>query len=152
MKKSFTLIELLVVVSIIGVLAAMLFPALGRARDKAQVSNCRSNLKNIGNALRIYHSDGDTVNFQDRGGSNFLTSNHSWTSAYSIDPALLKCPAKREGNSDGYEIIVATNISWNNIITEPDSTVMEDETVHINPGKVNHLKGDGSVQSQPASN
>ena len=55
--KSFTLIELLVVIAIIGILSSMILPNLAKARDKAKQSNCRSNLKSLGTALRVYFSD-----------------------------------------------------------------------------------------------
>jgi len=100
-RSGFTLIELLVVISIIAVLAAMLFPVFGQAREKARSTACLNNLKQLGTASIMYSQDYDEMvlphcfrDFTDPSGAFY----HYWfetIAPYVKNNQVFICPSHR---------------------------------------------------------
>ena len=105
-SRGFTLIELLVVISIIALLAAILFPVFSRARESARRSACLSNMKQMGLALLQYTQDYDermpvqtwsnTYNFMDASAGSINTASSAGATRRVFSEATCQMPTARQ--------------------------------------------------------
>jgi prepilin-type N-terminal cleavage/methylation domain-containing protein/prepilin-type processing-associated H-X9-DG protein len=149
-RLGFTLIELLVVIAIIAILAAILFPVFGRARENARRSSCQSNLKQIGLGLLQYSQDYDERNVERHYGPNLNkkakdVSNYTWADAlypYIKSEQVFNCPSFKipTGNS-----AVGPYQYHQNVSVAPPTTTFKHGSYAMNDA--NSTSGGSSIYS-----
>ena len=161
-SKGFTLIELLVVIAIIAILAAILFPVFGRARENARRSSCQSNLKQIGLGLAQYTQDYDE-RYPMIYSYNSTTPKQGWdgqiepylgikvTASTTASAQIFVCPSDSIPIATSLNFTVRRSYSmpWNNT----DSTATYNNQGNTNPyiGGGYNTSGSGYIQGRAIS-
>ena len=165
--EAFTLVEVLVVISVIGILAALLLPVLGKAKEQGRATACLSNLRQLGVGLQLYVQDNENrlpVMYDAPFPTNIASTNLTVEAVlvpYVVSSNLFRCPSDKELFER-----TKSSYSWNVLVNGQNADRLQVFTLQFDPHQiplmfdkeafhrargesrgVNYLYADGRIQN-----
>jgi prepilin-type N-terminal cleavage/methylation domain-containing protein/prepilin-type processing-associated H-X9-DG protein len=152
--RAFTLVELLVVIAIIGILAALLLPALGHAKEEARATVCLSNLHQVGVALQMYVPENnnklpkmyDADPVTDPTGTNACMNKVLLTQLGNTN--VLRCPSDfPQGTAPSVFESTGSSYAWNTLLNGEDADHLVVFGINFQPRQIPLVYDKGSFHA-----